>query len=53
MGRMFALLPIDETAQRINLKCDPELALHLRAAFEGVLLFRKWTFTRQSKMILR
>ncbi len=36
-GKMFALLPIDGTPQRINLKCDPDLALHLRAAFKGVL----------------
>jgi predicted DNA-binding protein (MmcQ/YjbR family) len=37
MGKMFALVPLDETPPRINLKCDPELALHLREAFEAVL----------------
>jgi predicted DNA-binding protein (MmcQ/YjbR family) len=37
MGKMFALLPIDGTPHRVNLKCDPDLALHLRAAFKGIL----------------
>jgi predicted DNA-binding protein (MmcQ/YjbR family) len=37
MGKMFALVPLDETPPRINLKCDPELALHLREAYESVL----------------
>ena len=37
MGKMFALVPLDETSPRINLKCDPELALHLREAYESVL----------------
>jgi len=35
--KMFALVAFDETPQRINLKCDPELAPHLRAAFKAVL----------------
>jgi predicted DNA-binding protein (MmcQ/YjbR family) len=37
MGKMFALMPLDETPPRINLKCDPELALHLRGAYKAVL----------------
>ena len=37
MQKMFALVAFDETPLRINLKCDPELALHLRAAFKAVL----------------
>lgn len=37
MGKMFALVPLDETPPRINLKCDPELALHLREAYGAVL----------------
>ena len=36
MGKMFALLPVDESSKRINLKCDPELALHFRAAYDSV-----------------
>ena len=27
MGKMFALLPVDEKPQTISLKCDPELAI--------------------------
>jgi predicted DNA-binding protein (MmcQ/YjbR family) len=37
MQKMFALIAFDETPLRLNLKCDPELALHLRAAFKTVL----------------
>ncbi len=33
---MFALIAAEETPLRINLKCDPELALHLRAAYSAV-----------------
>jgi len=33
---MFALIAVTETPLRINLKCDPELALHLRAAYPAV-----------------
>gem|GEM_PF-22613 len=36
MGKMFALIGLDEDPLRINLKCDPELALHLRNAFHAV-----------------
>ena len=36
MGKMFALLPVDESSKRINLKCEPELALHFRAAYNSV-----------------
>jgi predicted DNA-binding protein (MmcQ/YjbR family) len=37
MGKMFALVPVDESPRRINLKCDPELAIHLRAAYDSVI----------------
>ena len=30
MGKMFVLCPLDEVDPRVNLKCDPERALHLR-----------------------
>ena len=35
-GKLFALFPIDEF-NRVNLKCDPELALTLRESFEAVI----------------
>jgi len=35
-GKMFALITVQDTPLRINLKCDPELALHLRAAYPAV-----------------
>ena len=35
-GRMFALVPLDEGSGRVNLKCDPDLALELRARFPAV-----------------
>ena len=34
-GKMFALADID-AFESINLKCDPETALQLREAYEGV-----------------
>ena len=34
--KMFALIAVLETPLRINLKCDPELARHLRAAYDAV-----------------
>ncbi len=34
--KMFALIAVQETPLRINLKCDPELARHLRAAYDAV-----------------
>ncbi|UCH66442.1 MAG: MmcQ/YjbR family DNA-binding protein [Ignavibacterium sp.] len=37
MGKMFALVSIDEIPLRINLKCDPELAIELREKYESVL----------------
>ncbi|MBE9524651.1 MAG: MmcQ/YjbR family DNA-binding protein [Chloroflexi bacterium] len=36
MGKMFALVAWDETPLRVTLKCDPDLALALRAQFEAV-----------------
>ena len=35
-SKMFALVAVEETPLRINLKCDPELARHLRAAYDAV-----------------
>ena len=36
MGKMFALVGWDETPTRVTLKCDPEIALALRAQYEAV-----------------
>jgi predicted DNA-binding protein (MmcQ/YjbR family) len=35
-GRMFALVPLDGSPGSVNLKCDPELALELRARYPSV-----------------
>jgi predicted DNA-binding protein (MmcQ/YjbR family) len=35
-GRMFALVMLDEDPGRVNLKCDPDLALELRARYPAV-----------------
>jgi predicted DNA-binding protein (MmcQ/YjbR family) len=36
-GRMFALSQLSESALRVSLKCDPELAEELRAAHPEVI----------------
>jgi predicted DNA-binding protein (MmcQ/YjbR family) len=36
-GKMFALAALDEVATRVNLKCDPDLALDLRDRYEQVI----------------
>jgi predicted DNA-binding protein (MmcQ/YjbR family) len=35
-GRMFALVPLEGDPGSVNLKCEPELALELRARFSAV-----------------
>ena len=35
-GKMFALASLDEVPARVNLKCDPDLALELRDRYEQV-----------------
>jgi predicted DNA-binding protein (MmcQ/YjbR family) len=35
-GKMFALAALDEVPARVNLKCDPDLALGLRDRYEQV-----------------
>ena len=35
-GKMFALASLDEVPPRVNLKCDPDLALELRDRYEEV-----------------
>jgi predicted DNA-binding protein (MmcQ/YjbR family) len=35
-GKMFALAALDEIPTRVNLKCDPDLALELRDRYEQV-----------------
>ena len=36
VGKMFALLALDEVPATANLKCDPDLALELRDRYEQV-----------------
>ncbi len=36
-GKMFAIVPMDETDLRITLKCDPDLAIQLREQYPCVL----------------
>ena len=35
-GKIFALASLDDVPPRVNLKCDPELALDLRDRYEEV-----------------
>jgi predicted DNA-binding protein (MmcQ/YjbR family) len=35
-GKIFALVGLDEEDFKVNLKCDPQLAIELREAFEYV-----------------
>ena len=35
-GKMFALAALDEVPVRVNLKCEPDLALELRDRYEQV-----------------
>jgi predicted DNA-binding protein (MmcQ/YjbR family) len=35
-GRMFALIPLQGTPASVNLKCDPGMALELRARYPAV-----------------
>ncbi|MDR1938204.1 MAG: MmcQ/YjbR family DNA-binding protein [Tannerellaceae bacterium] len=37
MGKMFALIPLDSTALRVILKCEPEQALELRERYDCVV----------------
>jgi len=37
MGKMFALVAHTESPLRVNLKCDPDLALTLRAEYASVI----------------
>lgn len=37
MGKMFALVSLDETPLRCNLKCNSEQAIELRETFTGVV----------------
>ncbi len=36
LGKMFALIPTDEAELSINLKCNPEYAMELRAKYEEI-----------------
>ena len=36
LGKMFALVFWGESLLRINLKCDPDLAMHFRAMYKAI-----------------
>ncbi len=36
VGKMFALIPTDETELSINLKCNPEYAVEFRAKYKEI-----------------
>jgi predicted DNA-binding protein (MmcQ/YjbR family) len=38
MGKMFALVGLEQLPARANLKCDPEKALSLRESYDGRIL---------------
>ena len=44
-GKMFAMLDLSENSRGISLKCDPELAIELRARFPEVT--PAWHFNKQ------
>ena len=37
VGKMFALIGLDDDPQRINLKCDPDFAQVLRQRYAGII----------------
>ena len=37
MGKMFALTGLDDEEFRVNLKCDPERAIELRAQYPDII----------------
>ena len=38
MGKVFALYGLERLPPQINLKCDPEWAMELREAYDGVVV---------------
>jgi len=44
-GKMFALIPLDNTETQITLKCDPERAIALREAYEAIV--PAWHFNKK------
>jgi predicted DNA-binding protein (MmcQ/YjbR family) len=36
-GKIFALMSVDALPLKVNLKCDPERAVELRAEYDGVI----------------
>ena len=44
-GKMFALLPLDNTETQISLKCDPEKAITLREEYAAIV--PAWHFNKK------
>ena len=38
MGKMFALCGLEHIPSRVNLKCDPDRSVELRADYDGLIL---------------
>tara|TARA_R110000868_G_scaffold9349_7_gene46801 strand:+ start:10054 stop:10410 length:357 start_codon:yes stop_codon:yes gene_type:complete len=38
MSKMFALAPLERIPSQVNLKCDPERAIQLREAYDGIIV---------------
>ncbi|MEJ1223163.1 MmcQ/YjbR family DNA-binding protein [Sediminicola sp. 1XM1-17] len=38
MGKMFALAPLERIPSQVNLKCDPDRAIELREAYDGIII---------------
>lgn len=37
MGKMYALCGLEHVPSRVNLKCDPDRSVELRAAYDGLI----------------
>jgi predicted DNA-binding protein (MmcQ/YjbR family) len=44
-GKMFALIPLDNTETQISLKCDPEKAIALREEYSAIV--PAWHFNKK------
>ena len=38
MGKMFALCGLERNPTQVNLKCDPERSVELRAQYDGLII---------------
>lgn len=45
MGKWFAVIPLHDSELKINLKCDPDLAIDLRDQYQSV--YPAWHFNKK------